>query len=871
MSQHLQYAHQEQCQPFGLPGQSTHSARPPRLPQSFITMDRPVAPVKTSSQVYEYASISPGSGTRETYGAFQPPGNYQNRHATVPDTRQYPQPQDPMERFMLGESSWDPLGGRQSGGLPFGFGIPDYTGYRNTTALSEVDTIGPGTLISDSGYGSMARQSVGNPSVYGDMDHNTDTQSLIQGVSDFKFHPGLSPDGLPPLEEELDRKSSFQHDDVANPDSNDLVCPECNSRVKTKSELNVLPENTSNATRNPIAAIWTNALGTGMDSAPSTILLDINRPFTSAPEPEKSIYGDSSETSPVQHEMAARQSSLSQTSWVGLDQPRATTVNSSHTSSGKLDVDQSSQIVQFSGGPLSIDDRDLSTHHDYSEDGYRSQISLDGPGHYEAIGPILLPSADLEQRPQEARDATPEEQVNNASPCINPDILNHVGLRASFSRDLSRVEDHRSEVFELESSTHSELSQEESQTAADMGKQSGAQPCDTAFQSFQLNLALKQDASVEQDALHLGTEVRESEDLSDTEQSSYQRKVSTDDLDAPKAIYSRSKPEPQSAPSTPESMSLDETEASAFVEKLMKKQALDEILQKLGYRMVKASDTEAQKTEHADSDSHAGKSGGQHTCPQCKKGFSRACELRKHMKRHDKPYACTYDQCDKRFGSKNDWKRHENSQHFQLECWKCNEKVKDSDHELCGKVCHRRETFTNHLEKEHNLGQKAIEGKWATCRVGRNCETRFWCGFCKMVVELEHRGGRAWTERFNHIDEHFNGRNGKAKMDISNWKSVESEPAPPRTFRGRSDLAEPANNGLRKRHRSRSEEDASSSTRNKRFKPGDGEVFWSCCSCETVWSPATTGNICMNCSHTHCDYCTEEAHKITENVPVISS
>jgi hypothetical protein len=46
--------------------------------------------------------------------------------------------------------------------------------------------------------------------------------------------------------------------------------------------------------------------------------------------------------------------------------------------------------------------------------------------------------------------------------------------------------------------------------------------------------------------------------------------------------------------------------------------------------------------------------------------------FRKHMKRHQKPYACTrVPGCDKRFGSKSDWKRHENDQHIQLQFWRC--------------------------------------------------------------------------------------------------------------------------------------------------------------------------------------------------------
>jgi hypothetical protein len=148
------------------------------------------------------------------------------------------------------------------------------------------------------------------------------------------------------------------------------------------------------------------------------------------------------------------------------------------------------------------------------------------------------------------------------------------------------------------------------------------------------------------------------------------------------------------------------------------------------------------------------------------------------MKRHEKPYACTHSDCDKRFGSKNDWKRHENSQHIQLEFWKCAEKVKDSasSSALCGKICHRRETFKNHLDKDHGIADpKTVEKRCTDCRNGRNFESRFWCGFCKKTIEFGKNGGLAWSERFDHIDAHFTGKDGP-KMDIKDWKSIELEP-----------------------------------------------------------------------------------------------
>ncbi|KAI1081188.1 hypothetical protein F5B20DRAFT_579567 [Whalleya microplaca] len=168
-----------------------------------------------------------------------------------------------------------------------------------------------------------------------------------------------------------------------------------------------------------------------------------------------------------------------------------------------------------------------------------------------------------------------------------------------------------------------------------------------------------------------------------------------------------------------------------------------------------------------------------HACSKCKKAFARKCELKKHEKRHAKPYGCTFQGCNKRFGSKNDWKRHENSQHFMLEHWRCCEKTAADPPEACGKVYHRRELFKVHIEDEHHIKDHSIlEAKLDTCRVGRNCEARFWCGFCKKIIEIKQKGLQAWTERFNHIDDHFNGRNNQAPMEISDWKN--EDPHQPR-------------------------------------------------------------------------------------------
>ncbi|KAI1418665.1 hypothetical protein F5Y13DRAFT_184305 [Hypoxylon sp. FL1857] len=201
--------------------------------------------------------------------------------------------------------------------------------------------------------------------------------------------------------------------------------------------------------------------------------------------------------------------------------------------------------------------------------------------------------------------------------------------------------------------------------------------------------------------------------------------------------------------------------------KLLEKLQSSGVLGQLGYKKEDPPELGLTKEEPAN---HT-VSEQAHACSQCPKSFGRRCELKKHEKRHLKPYGCTFSECNKKFGSKNDWKRHENSQHYMLEHWRCDEKQARNSSEVCGKAIYRRELFKQHLGTSHNIKDQAtLEIKLETCRVGRNCEARFWCGFCRGIIEIKKEGIEAWTERFNHIDDHFHGRNNQAKREISDWK-----------------------------------------------------------------------------------------------------
>ena len=157
-------------------------------------------------------------------------------------------------------------------------------------------------------------------------------------------------------------------------------------------------------------------------------------------------------------------------------------------------------------------------------------------------------------------------------------------------------------------------------------------------------------------------------------------------------------------------------------------------------------------------------------------------EHRKHVRRHTRPFGCTFDGCHKAFGSKNDWKRHESSQHFQDEIWRCDQvytpanqpmgdssvmTLSQSDCETsspCAMVFYDYSEIAAHLADKHAFTDDAeIERVCEQVRIGRNLCGSFWCGFCKQVRQLEHEGRKGWNERFDHIGHHFHpeGKNIK--------------------------------------------------------------------------------------------------------------
>ena len=185
------------------------------------------------------------------------------------------------------------------------------------------------------------------------------------------------------------------------------------------------------------------------------------------------------------------------------------------------------------------------------------------------------------------------------------------------------------------------------------------------------------------------------------------------------------------------------------------------------------------------------------TCNICHKFTGRPCELkyvliythvylgiyniliiyRKHMKRHDRPYGCTFPSCTKRFGSKNDWVRHERSQHFDKTKLVCTVDT-ESRTTSCSQCFRHRHESIQHLKASHSITEDtSSKGITDSCDVGVERDGSFWCGFCTMDITTDARGVEAWNVRAKHIDDHFMGRNGRKQQSVKEWVHKESEQA----------------------------------------------------------------------------------------------
>ncbi|KAJ1326619.1 KRAB domain-containing zinc finger protein [Microdochium nivale] len=198
------------------------------------------------------------------------------------------------------------------------------------------------------------------------------------------------------------------------------------------------------------------------------------------------------------------------------------------------------------------------------------------------------------------------------------------------------------------------------------------------------------------------------------------------------------------------------------------------ILSRHGYKKSMSHPTTDDESRPGLTISHTPESKPLFGCCRCGKSFLRRCELRKHEKRHEKPFGCTFLACTKRFGSKNDWKRHENSQHPLREMWKCDERHASNPSQICSNIDYQRDDFEQHLAKVHSISESDhVAVKLERCWIAKTYDERFWCGFCNEIVHTKSTGQVAGTERFDHIGDHYAGRHGKKPRNPDDWEHVD--------------------------------------------------------------------------------------------------
>lgn len=167
-------------------------------------------------------------------------------------------------------------------------------------------------------------------------------------------------------------------------------------------------------------------------------------------------------------------------------------------------------------------------------------------------------------------------------------------------------------------------------------------------------------------------------------------------------------------------------------------------------------------------------------CGICGYAVALACEFGEHMKRHEKLYGCTFPRCHKRFGKKEDWMRHENSEHFQQEAFRCSEKSLTGQN--CGGYFCSVELFRQHLQIQHDCSQPETEIE--ACKIGKNYQRQFWCGFHNTIIRSKNRRNAAWDERFEHIASHLERDNKK----IEEWICVEENKTKEELLKGMDGL-----------------------------------------------------------------------------------
>ncbi|KAI1762015.1 hypothetical protein GGR53DRAFT_521933 [Hypoxylon sp. FL1150] len=772
---------------------------------------------------------------------------------TLPTTRHQAGSRGLDDRLALwyhrNDGPWEPPNlqgdGRTPSVLNFRNGQPWLNSqYRESIVPSECDTVPPGVLPSDSGYGSYgAKHSVTNGSVCDEsLDRNPETQSLVGHISELNFRSfnqdimskgGASPLGSwhqpqpqPSLLSAADRQGNY---------AGYHVCKTCNKSLKTKSEFKKHKQRHDKPFKCDVPGC------TRPDGFSTPNDLDRHK---------RSLHPDEKATG-NRYRCPIGPCKSKDKIWPRADNFRA------HMRRVHQKVSLSDdELEHYKIGASPKEIADLlrgSTAPGFDQfTGFSIGNTRHGPTGWETHrNPVMEISAasSPQEIPRQIRvDETPlVNKPGNEERFHLPDSLATHGMRLE-NDNVS----FRQPGVSRATSTRPNSTLDDSQFSHPVQLEEGNATAEPASQDSTLTNG---PSSLEYDRINKldPSQAFPVSSLLGSSPESPQSARQPIEL-TPIDEKAHTSPEPKNT-QTIDVEGLDLTDSEVL--KLLRRLQSSGVLEKFGYKKedpVRSEDTQQEPTNSNTTGEH------RHTCFRCNKGFGRRCELKKHEKRHIKP----------KFGSKNDWKRHENSQHYMVEHWRCDEKSTDNPSEVCGKVVQRRELFKQHLDLSHHVtDQVALDRKLETCRVGRACDTRFWCGFCLRIIEIEKPNVNPWTERFNHIDDHFHGRGGQEKREIHDWREEDpprpsaasaandSEDAsaawstPASSSVNDSDVSRPEKLRVRSESSKRKRDDATDAHISKRATPSQipSQLRFHCTM------PDISGQCNYPCEHRLCDNC----------------
>ncbi|KAI0147521.1 hypothetical protein GGR57DRAFT_253844 [Xylariaceae sp. FL1272] len=94
-------------------------------------------------------------------------------------------------------------------------------------------------------------------------------------------------------------------------------------------------------------------------------------------------------------------------------------------------------------------------------------------------------------------------------------------------------------------------------------------------------------------------------------------------------------------------------------------------------------------------------------CPTCQRTFDQIHKLNHHKRYHDRSHECTWEGCDKKFGTKTHLDRHINDRHLKMKSYHCTEP--SCPYFKGGKSFPRKDNWRRHMTKKHATTPQQLE------------------------------------------------------------------------------------------------------------------------------------------------------------------